>query len=121
MAWLRNFFKDKINIGLLILIAVSTILILPGLGYGLPLHLIGDEESSIGAAMKMIELKILIPAQEPAAFDFFYYGPVMAYLVIIASLPAILFKLVALKFSIFAMLRSIIADLMVGSLSKRLS
>ena len=76
---------------------------LPGINYGLPMHLISDEESLIGGAMKMIELKTLIPAQYPAQFDFLYYPPLIPYILLISFLPVIILKFFVFKFSLFTL------------------
>lgn len=71
-----------------------------GISYGLPMHLVGDEESLIGGAMKMLELRNFVPATQPDTFAFFYYPPILGYLVIIVSAPVIAFKYITLGFSL---------------------
>lgn len=52
-----------------------------GLDYGLPLWLVGDEVSHIFGALKMMELKTLLPVLHSAEFDnVFYYTPYLSYL-----------------------------------------
>lgn len=73
-----------------------------GVLYGLPLHLIGDEESMVGGALKMLELRTLIPSLHPAEFDFFYYPPIISYLIITLSIPLIFWQWMAHGFSVLA-------------------
>lgn len=91
------------NLLLLLIIVIPTLLTLFGLSYGLPMHLIGDEESIATGAFKMLELKTLIPALYPEDFRPFYYPPVMAYLIIAISVPVILFKFIMVGFSATAL------------------
>ncbi len=58
-----------------------------GIHYGLPWILVGDEPAFLGGALKMIELKTLIPALHPEAFRPFYYPPFMAYVFLILLVP----------------------------------
>lgn len=54
---------------------------LAGIRYGLPLMLVADEPGHIFAALKMLELKTLIPAlHQDAFYPNLYYPPYFAYL-----------------------------------------
>lgn len=88
---------------LILIISIPTLLTLFGLTYTLPMHVIGDEESLAGGAYKMLELRTIAPAQYPAEFDFFYYPPIIGYLIIIFSLPAMAFQFAAQGFSLGAL------------------
>lgn len=60
-----------------------------GIHYGLPEHYIGDEESLIGGALRMLQNRHFIPALHPKEFAFFYYPPGLAYILILVWLPVI--------------------------------
>lgn len=73
-----------------ILIAIIGLVLLTrlsGIFYGLPLWTIGDEQSNILGALKMIEVKSVIPSLHQEAFKtLLYYPPYLSYL----YLPAFL-------------------------------
>lgn len=55
-----------------------------GIGYGLPLLLVADEPPFTMAALKMLELKTLIPAMKPEVFaPILYYPPYLSYLYLV--------------------------------------
>lgn len=83
-------------------VAAYVIFSVSQLSYGLPLHLVGDEESLVGGAMKMLELHSFIPSLHPIDFDFLYYPVGIPYLIILSSLPLIAVKFLALGFSVSA-------------------
>jgi len=66
--------------------AVSAI----GVWHALPMHVVGDEEALMGGALKMIELKTLIPSLHPEEFALLYYPPLISYLILIAIAPVVL-------------------------------
>lgn len=64
-----------------VVIALAVVLRLVGLFYGLPLSLVADEPSAIFGALKMLELKTVIPALHSAEFaSVLYYPPYLSYL-----------------------------------------
>ncbi|MFH0820034.1 MAG: glycosyltransferase family 39 protein [bacterium] len=63
-----------------------------GMGYGLPHFLVGDEQSQVAGALRMAELKTLIPALHPEEFQLLYYPPLMSYLYLIYLTPLVLIK-----------------------------
>ena len=66
---------------LLYILAFSFLVRLAGINYGLPLWLIDDEPPFTLAALKMIQLKTLIPAFHLDEFRaFLYYPPYLSYL-----------------------------------------
>jgi hypothetical protein len=66
---------------LIILLVVAFIVRVIGIGYGLPLWLVGDEPSFVFGALKMLELRTLVPALHHDAFvSTFYYTPYLSYL-----------------------------------------
>jgi hypothetical protein len=64
---------------LLLILAHAVILKLTGLSHGLPFALRADEESMIGGALRMIQLKTVIPAFHPE-MSILYYPPFLNYL-----------------------------------------
>jgi hypothetical protein len=94
-----KYFKNKYTFYLLI----PFVLALLGISYGLPMHLIGDEEALIGGMLKMLELRQPFPVLAPEAFKFLYYPPIIPYLYILASLPVIVFKFIISGFDVLAL------------------
>ncbi len=84
----------------IILPSISFILSIIGIWHALPMHVVGDEEALIGGALKMIELKTLIPSLHPADFASLYYPPLISYLILIVITPIVLVKWVLLGFSV---------------------
>ena len=73
--------KKKI---LVIILGAAFFLRIAGINYGLPLWLIFDEPPFITAALKMIELKTILPALHQNEFKpILYFPPYLAYLYII--------------------------------------
>ncbi len=62
---------------------------LPAVFYGLPYHLIGDEEASVYGALQMIQLHTLLPVLNPGAFTVLYEPPLLAYIYTIFFVPVI--------------------------------
>ena len=58
-----------------------------GINYGAPFPLVSDEESMIGGALRMLELRTLIPALEPEAFKILMYPPLIPYLYLMLITP----------------------------------
>jgi len=74
------------------LIAVLTLaaaLRLLGIDYGLPHAFRADEESIIGGAMRMMQLKTLIPALHPVEMEIMNYPPYLPYVYMAALTPVI--------------------------------
>lgn len=64
-----------------------------GLDYGLPLWLVGDEVSHIFGALKMMELKTILPVLHVNEFaGVFYYTPYLSYLYLLPFTVAAGFK-----------------------------
>lgn len=69
---------------------VALALRLWGITYGLPLFLVNDERANVYGALKMIELKTLVPAWHEAEFrTVLNYLPVPSYLYLIVLLPVL--------------------------------
>ncbi len=65
----------------MLILLLAFLLRIVGIGYGLPLMLVGDEPPFVLAALKMIELHTVIPAQSEEAFKaILYYPPYISYL-----------------------------------------
>lgn len=66
---------------LLGILVLATLLRIGGLWYGLPLFLVADEPAFPLSALKMLELRTLIPSLSPEAFaPILYYPPYLSYL-----------------------------------------
>ncbi|HCI04397.1 TPA: hypothetical protein DEW47_00215 [Patescibacteria group bacterium] len=75
---------SKTKIILIGILTVAFLLRLLGITYGLPLWVIPDEQGSIFGALKMMELRSLIPANHIGEFlNVLYYPPFISYLYII--------------------------------------
>lgn len=72
---------------------IPLLLVLLGISYGLPLHLVGDEESLLGGALTMLELKQIFPVLALDSFKLLYYPVVIPYLFIVSFLPLLILKL----------------------------
>jgi len=73
----HKLFQKKLILFILFLALLTRIL---GINYGLPYFFVGDERSLIAGALKMAELKTLIPAFHPQEFKLLYYPPLMSYI-----------------------------------------
>lgn len=68
----------------------ALVLRLWGISYGLPLFLVNDETPHVYGALKMIELKTLIPALHAEEFrDVLYYPPLLSYFYLVGLAPVI--------------------------------
>src|SRR3989338_11409928 len=75
---------NKTKIILIIILAASFWVRIFGINYGLPLWVVPDEPGSVFGALKMIELKSLIPANHIGEFlNVLYYPTFISYLYII--------------------------------------
>jgi 4-amino-4-deoxy-L-arabinose transferase-like glycosyltransferase len=63
-----------------------------GVDYGLPYFFVGDEQPLVAGALKMAQLKTLLPVLHPDEFRFLYYPPLMSYIYLILLAPFILIK-----------------------------
>ena len=50
---------------LLVILLVAFLIRLPGVPYGLPLHLYGDEEVNVYSALQMLQLHTFLPLVSP--------------------------------------------------------
>lgn len=75
---------------LLFAILVLALLVrLPGVPYGLPDHLIADEEVNMYSALQMIQLKTLLPVFHPDEFKILYSPPMLAYVYVLFFVPTL--------------------------------
>jgi len=58
------------------------------------MFLVSDEVSITGASLKMLELRILVPAFHPEDFRLLYYPPLMSYLYLIFIVPVLFLKFI---------------------------
>jgi len=69
---------------LLLIIALSLLVRLAGINYGLPLWLVGDEPPFVTAALKMLELKTILPVLHQEEFKpTLYFPPYLSYIYLI--------------------------------------
>ena len=85
-----------------IILGVSLFLRLAGVNYGFPNFLISDERALVFGALKMIELKTLVPAFYPEEFRPLYYMPFMSYVFLIWLLPFLAVKYALAGFPAFS-------------------
>lgn len=77
-SYLHNILET--DAALWILVALAFLLRIVGIGYGLPLTLVGDEPPFTLAALQMLNLHTLIPAFHLEAFkSILYYPPYLSY------------------------------------------
>ena len=88
-AIIRNWRISAIGAVLLLAFLVR----LPGIPYGLPYHVFGDEEANVYGALKMIELKTVLPVLHQSEFNkLLYYPPLLAYTYAVLFMPILLLK-----------------------------
>ncbi len=85
----------KTSCWLLAVLALGGALRLVGIAYGLPFPLVSDEEVLIGGAMRMMELRTLLPVLHGDAMNILYYPPALSYLYLICMAPALAWLYVA--------------------------
>ena len=87
----------KKNIPIFVILATALLVRLIGIGFGQPLWVVGDEPSFIFGALKMIELRTILPSLHDTVFmGLLYYPPFLCYIEI---LPFLL--LIGAKFLFF--------------------
>jgi len=80
------------------LLALAFLVRIANVHYGLPLWLINDEPSTILGALKMLELKTLIPAFHVEEFrSVLYYPPYLSYIYLLPFAALIGIKYIALQ------------------------
>lgn len=73
-----------------LILVVALVVRLWGIAYGLPLFLVNDERAGVYGALKMIELKTLVPVWHDAEFrTVLNYLPLPSYLYLIALVPVL--------------------------------
>ncbi|MEK7623163.1 MAG: glycosyltransferase [Patescibacteria group bacterium] len=81
---------DRYGWWLILIIFFGFLIRILGIGYGLPYHLFGDEEAVIYGALKMLELKTLLPVFHVDVFrSLTYYPPFLNYLDLVFFIPVI--------------------------------
>ena len=104
-----NSFAKKILFAVLIFGFAVRIL---GIGYGLPLWLGADEPPFVLGALKMIELKTLIPAFHEEEFrSVLYYPPYLSYLNLPLFASILFFKFISYDGDIISFANYIVSDL----------
>lgn len=95
----------------LILVCAFLIRVL-GIGYGLPFHFFGDEEALVFGALKMMELKTILPVFHWEVFKpLLYYPPFLSYIYVLVFIPVLGIKYVLLGMPSMDVLKNtLIAD-----------
>lgn len=81
--------KNKL---LILILFLAFLLRLWGIDYGLPYFFVGDEQPLVAGALKMAQLKTLLPVLHSDEFRFLYYPPLMPYIYLILLAPFLLIK-----------------------------
>ena len=68
---------------LLTLLALTFALRIVGIGYGLPLTVVSDEQPFTLGALQMLNTKTLVPSFNEEAFSVLYYPPYMSYVLLL--------------------------------------
>ena len=98
---------------LFILLAIAFLVRIAGVAYGLPFWVVDDEPPFILAALKMLELKTVLPILHLEAFQsVLYYPPYMSYLFLV---PFALFA--GIKFFLFSGASSLFPTYLLSDLS----
>lgn len=71
----------------LAVLALALALRATGIGFGLPFQLSNDELPLIGGALRMLELRQLVPSLAPGPMEILYYPPGLPYLYLVFFLP----------------------------------
>ena len=83
---------------MLTILAATFLLRVVGIGYGLPLTVVADEPPFTLAALKMLQLHTLIPAQHEQEFStILYYPPYLSYILLLPFLG-----IVGLKYALWS-------------------
>lgn len=110
-----------VTILLALILAAAFLLRAIGIDYGLPLFIVADEPPSISGALKMMELKTLIPAFHEEVFKTtLYFPPYMAYLYLVPFAAVLLTSLVFFDGSFWEFQQFIISDPSVLFIAARL-
>lgn len=91
-------FYTKFTIVLGSVLVGSAVLRLAGIGYGLPLFLVSDEEVIIGGALRMAETRSLVPSLTPELANILYYPTVLPYIYLVLLIPLAAAQWLALGF-----------------------
>ena len=79
------------------IVTIGACIRLIGIGYGLPFHVFSDEEALINGALRMIEMRTLLPVFHWEVFqDLLYYPPFLSYIFALLFLPLALVKFFAM-------------------------
>lgn len=79
--------KGRTTAVLLTIVGVALILRVVGVWHGLPFPLRSDEESLIGGALRMLELRSVIPALHPHEMAILNYPPLLPYIYLLLFVP----------------------------------
>lgn len=89
---------SRATVVLIVIIAVALFVRIAGISYGLPMWLVSDEPPFIFGALKMLELRTLIPAFHTVDFvGNLYFPPYLSYIYLLLFIP-----ILGLKFLFFS-------------------
>lgn len=71
-----------------VLLVLTAVLRFVGFDHGMPFWLINDEQTLVGGALRMLELRTLVPSFDPR-MAFLYYPPGMPYLYLVLFAPVL--------------------------------
>lgn len=101
--------KIKSNQWLVAVLGFAFVVRIFGVGYGLPFHFFGDEEALVFGALKMLELKTIVPAFHWEAFrQLLYYPPFLSYVYLIVFIPVLGIKYLLLGAPTLETLKNIV-------------
>lgn len=72
----------------IVILLITALLRIAGIDHGMPFWLVNDELPLVGGALRMIELKTLVPTLEPR-LAILYYPPGLPYLYLVLFAPVI--------------------------------
>ena len=79
-----------------VVLGMAFVLRVWGVWYGLPEVFVGDEPAMVVGALKMLQLKTLLPVLHPDAFRLLYYPPLVPYALVVILAPVLGLQYLAL-------------------------
>ena len=102
------FYTKKYNIYIIFFLIFC--LRLYGIDYGFPFFLVSDEEEVVVSALKMLQLKSIIPILNPVQMDMLIYPPFLPIITLFGILPCVLFLYIKSGFPEMIQFRDICLD-----------
>src|SRR3990167_10363720 len=105
-------FKISPQKWLIFILALAFLIRIAGVSYGLPLWLIGDEPPFVAAALKMLELKTVLPVLHQNEFQpTLYFPPYLSYIYLIPFSLLLSLKYLFFSGSLLEFKNYIVSDL----------